>query len=193
MRFQRAELRALGRRIRVLREKRNWSVRRLSAISGISVAAIQKIEAGSSNPSLLSVASIMEALGASVDQLVQGARNSESAAKIVRGSISDRPRADAPLSAGLDQPRMLGRVICLSSRERRANTESSAPLFGYVLDGAFQLLFDDRQEALLSVGDTFHLAKNTSADWINPLPRRSLVLCLKEVDSEKRRRSGARS
>ncbi len=193
MRFQRAELRALGRRIRSLREKRNWSLRRLSAISGISVAAIQKIEAGTSNPSLLTVASIMEALGASLDQLVLGARKPENAAKIVRGSISDRPRSDVSLSAGLDQPRMLGRVICLAGRERRDESESSAPLFGYVLDGALQLSFQDRQQSALSAGDSFHLAKDTSADWINPLSRRSVVLCLKELESESRRRSGARS
>jgi transcriptional regulator with XRE-family HTH domain len=195
MRFQRTELRAIGRRIRFLREKRNWSLRRLSAITGISVAAIQKIEAGTSNPSLLSVASIMEALGASLDQLVIEARRPEHAAKIVRGSVSVHPFSDVLLSAGLDQPRMMGRVISLSGRERRDETESGAALFAYVLVGALRLSFQDRhrEQDALSVGDSFHLAKGTSPDWINPLARRSVVLCLKEVNPENHRRSGARS
>jgi hypothetical protein len=88
---------------------------------------------------------------------------------------------------------MLGRVICMSGRDRRDETESNAPLFGYVLDGALQLSFKDHHQEALSVGDSFHLAKGTSADWINPLSRQSLVLCLKELDSENRRRSGVRS
>jgi transcriptional regulator with XRE-family HTH domain len=40
----------LGQRIHALREAKGWSLRRLSANSEISVAAIQKIEAGSANP-----------------------------------------------------------------------------------------------------------------------------------------------
>ena len=41
--FQREHLRSFGRRLRHLRKARSWSLKRLSAESGISIAAIQKI------------------------------------------------------------------------------------------------------------------------------------------------------
>ena len=51
--FGRKHLRSLGRRLRQLREACSGSLQRLSAESRVSVAAIQKIEAGEASPSLI--------------------------------------------------------------------------------------------------------------------------------------------
>ena len=72
--FGREHLRSLGRRLRELREARSWSLKRLSAESGVSVAAIQKIESGDTNPNLLTVLAIADVLGESVDRLVVASR-----------------------------------------------------------------------------------------------------------------------
>ena len=190
MRFERVQLRSLGRKIRALREKRNWSLRRLATISGVSVAAIQKIEAGASSPSLSSVAAIVGALGASLDQLVSAARDPDST-RIIRGSVRSGS-GDVALSDALDQPRMFARLVTLNGREKRAQEASKYPLFGYVLDGQVQLCIEHEQPTGLVIGDSFHLAAATTAGWSNPLERQSAVLCIEEVNTANQKRSGAR-
>ncbi len=67
-RFGRSELRAVGRRLRVHRVAKGWSLKRLSDMSGISVAAIRKVELGKSNPGLLTILALLEALDKPVDR-----------------------------------------------------------------------------------------------------------------------------
>ena len=69
-RFDRSELRAVGRRLRLKRVAKGWSLTHLSEMSGISVAAIRKVELGASNPSLLTIVALVEALDEPVDRLV---------------------------------------------------------------------------------------------------------------------------
>src|SRR5258708_12626510 len=90
-RFEREHVRILGRRIRALREARKWSLQRLSVNSDVSIAAIQKIESGAANPSLLTVIAIIEALGESVDQLISASRNAHRMLTVVRGKLPAPP------------------------------------------------------------------------------------------------------
>ena len=79
--FGREHLRSLGRRLRELREARSWSLKRLSSESGVSIAAIQKIESGETNPNLLTVLSI-------ADDSQAGAEHAGNASKTTLNSVT---------------------------------------------------------------------------------------------------------
>jgi transcriptional regulator with XRE-family HTH domain len=194
MRFERAHVRSLGRKIRSLRETRKWSLRRLSSISGVSVAALQKIEAGPSNPSLLTVIAIIDALGASVDQLISDARQPDQPATIVRGTLKPKTNGGTLLSSGLAERRMDCRAVNLTARQKRDDAIIGNPVFGYVLEGDLRLTFADGKSIALSTGDSFHTAADTAPEWRNPLSRRCLVLCINDIGETKgsSRRRGRR-
>lgn len=185
-RFERQHLRALGRRVRALREVREWSLKRLAANAGVSVAAIQKIEAGAANPSLLTVIAIIEVLGGSVDQIISASRKPDRTVNVVRGTLDAKSAGTTVLSATLDRCRMDCRLIALAAREqfRAGKLPSAGPLFGYVLDGGLRLIFDDADPLRLATGDTFHITADTAVKWSNPLARRSLILCLADSGND---------
>ena len=186
-RFEREHLRRLGRRIRALREARKWSLQRLSVNSDVSIAAIQKIESGAANPSLLTVIAIIEALGESVDQLVSASRKPDRTVRVVRGELPHRSAGAVDLSPTLADRRMHCSLNVLAARQRLKSAgvgPGGEPLFGYVVDGALRLSFVDGDVVQLAVGDSFHASADTSAEWSNPAARRSLVLCIADRDEK---------
>jgi transcriptional regulator with XRE-family HTH domain len=180
MRFERAHIRSLGRKIRDLREARNWSLSHLSKNSGVSAAAIQKIEAGTSNPSLMTIAAIIDALGFSIDQLISDARQINRGVTVVRGMQSKRGSGTL-LSSNLADRRMDCRVIAVSAHQKCEDVVIGKPLFGYVLDGGLRLKSGNGDSMELSIGDAFHAAAENSPDLSNPLSRRSLVFCINDL------------
>ena len=176
--FGREHLRSLGRRLRELREARSWSLKRLSAESGVSVAAIQKIESGETSPNLLTVLAIADVLGESVDRLVTVSRRASQISNVVRGTLPARPHGSISLPS-LDRPRIKSRLIALAGR---GSLEHEIPkdgtLFAYVLDGALQLHFSDGTTEQLGTGDSIHVTERLPIEWINPLARRSVTLCI---------------
>jgi transcriptional regulator with XRE-family HTH domain len=178
--FGREHLRALGRRLRELREARSWSLKRLAAESGISVAAIQKIEAGEASPSLLTTVAIAEVLGEPVDRLIAASRKASRAVNVARGVLPVQASGSATLEPRLAQPRMHNQLIALPGLQRLdpEDLPSSGALLAYVLEGALRLAFADGQTERLATGDAIHAAGELPVEWANPLARRSLVLCI---------------
>lgn len=177
--FGSEQLRSLGRRLRMLREARSWSLKRLSVQSGVSVAAIQKIESGETKPSLLTVLAIADALGESVDRLIAASRKASQMSHVARGSLPMRSLGSEPLPA-LDHPRIKSRLIALAPRGslNRANMPKDGAVFAYVLDGSLQLRFADGAVEKLGTGDSIHVTEELPVEWINPMPRRSVTLCI---------------
>jgi transcriptional regulator with XRE-family HTH domain len=175
--FSREHLRSVGRRLRSLREARRWSLKRLAGESGVSVAAIQKIESGESNPSLLTVLAIAEVLGESVDRLVAASRKAGQLSHVVRGASPERPLGLIALPA-LHHPRIKSRLIALAARSSLNNIPKDGALFAYVLDGSLQLRFADGTLEQLGTGDSIHVKDELPVAWSNPLTRRSLALCI---------------
>jgi len=177
--FGREHLRLLGRRLRELREARSWSLKRLSAESCVSVAAIQKIESGETNPNLLTVLAIADVLGESVDRLVAASRKESQVSNVVRGSLPLRTLGASTLPA-LDHPRIKSRLIALAGRAslEGADIPKDGALFAYVLDGSLQLRFPDGTLEQLGTGDSIHVTEELPVEWINPLARRSVTLCI---------------
>jgi transcriptional regulator with XRE-family HTH domain len=177
--FGREHLRSLGRRLRELREARSWSLKRLSAESGVSVAAIQKIESGETNPNLLTVLAIADVLGESVDRLVAASRKASQISHVARGMLPLRTLGASTLPA-LDHPRIKSRLIALAGRAslERADIPKDGALFAYVLDGSLQLRFPNGTLEQLGTGDSIHVTEELPVEWINPLARRSVTLCI---------------
>jgi transcriptional regulator with XRE-family HTH domain len=175
--FGREHLRSVGRRLRSLREARRWSLKRLAKESGVSIAAIQKIESGESNPSLLTVLAIAEVLGESVDRLVAASRKASQLSHVVRGASPERPAGSIALPA-LHNARIESRLIALSARSSLDDVPKGGALFAYVLDGSLLLRFADGTIEQLCIGDSIHVADDLPVVWSNPLARRSLTLCI---------------
>ncbi len=183
--FGREHLRSLGRRLRELREVRSWSLKRLAKESGVSVAAIQKIESGETNPNLLTVLAIADVLGESLDRLVAVSRRASQISHVIRGTLPAKPLGADPLPS-IDRARMGSRLIALAGGAslKPAETPRDGSLFAYVLDGSLQLQFADGTVEQLATGDSIHVTQDLPARWSNPLSRRSLTLCIADHSDE---------
>jgi len=179
--FGEEQLRSLGRRLRQLREARNWSLKKLASESGISIAAIQKIEVGEANPSLLTVLAITEVLGEPVDRLIDASRELGAAVNHVRGTLPARAQEAMALATELANPQMEAHFIPVASKERfdlRAHG-INGPAFAYVLDGTVAIDQNDgAMPRVLRSGDAVHLDADVALGLTGQLARRSQVLCL---------------
>lgn len=175
------QLRSLGRRLRQLREARNWSLKKMALESGISIAAIQKIEVGEANPSLLTVLAMTEVLGEPVDRLIEASRELDRAVNVVRGTLPTRAQAAVALVTDLDSPKMEAHLIPVDSKERfdlRGHGVAGAA-FAYVLDGTVAIdQGGDSTPRVLRAGDAVHLNADVALGMTGQLARRSHVLCL---------------
>ena len=181
--FGRRQLRALGQRLRDLRKTRRWSLKQLAQASNVSIAAIQKIEVGAANTSLLTVFALSEALGEPVDRLVRASQRDSRFTKVVHIAIPQRLTGTLDLTGALAEARMRSRIVALPPNGRRAFTPgpSSGPLFLYVIAGALQITFPDGVTERLGVADAMHLSLREPMTWVNPRRVSSRVLCVADT------------
>jgi transcriptional regulator with XRE-family HTH domain len=178
--FGLAHLRVLGQRLRTLRRTRNLSLRRLANESGVSVAAIQDLEAGNSSPSLLNVLSIAEVLGEPVDRLIAASMQPDNAVRLVQGSLPvTSGKRDSSLGV-LSAPRMRGAILSIAAKSKlkEADRPTAVPMFAYVLDGTVDLTFGAGRKERLAASDAVHIAREPPAAWSNPFARRAIILCV---------------
>jgi len=178
--FGEAQLRALGARLRQLREARSWSLRRLSSEADVSIAALQAIEAGGSNPGLLTIVSLAEALGEPVDRLIAASRAASSTVRVVHGRVARRTDGLQSLTGELHRPRLRGWVLSVPPRRpvRKLPALVKAPLFALVLEGRIELLFDEGARETLAKGDTINMNAGLPVQWANPGPGAARALCV---------------
>ena len=181
--FGREQLHALGGRLRQMRAEHGWSLKRLAGESGVSIAAIQKIEAGETNPSLVTVAAMTEALGASLDQVVSAARAQSRVIEVVHGRAEGSGKGELDvrdLSGDLFDPRLSIRLVTLPARSDLAAHKNprTGPLFAYIVVGALRLAFPDKTTEDLRTGDSIHIKEDLPTAWSNPSERQSLILCV---------------
>ena len=158
--FDRADLCGVGRRLRLLRIGKGWSLKRLADVSGISVAAIRKVELGASNPSLLTVLSLVEALDEPIDRLVAEVRQKGERIRVVRAEEGAKNLAvPVDLSLQIDDASLRGRRIELPAGGplQAAMPDESGPLFGYVVEGEVVLHCADGRDEICRRGDAFHV------------------------------------
>lgn len=155
-RFGAKNMQTLGRRLRMLREARQWSLKRLGTASGVSVTAIRNIELGQSNPSLVTIMLLVDCLGASIDQLIAEARSSETQIKVTR-SATGQGSVVQNVTGDLADSEILGTIRTMSVDAKRPVELGSRAVFGYVLDGAVQIA-DETGLTQCATGDAFHFS-----------------------------------
>lgn len=174
---------ALGRRLRALREARQWSLKQLGGASGVSVTAIRNIERGQSNPSLMTIMALVDCLGVSIDQLIADAQSAAVQINVTRHAPAggaEAVGANRDLTGDLDAPAMRAALRDLAAMPEAPGTANGEAVFGYVIDGAVRL--DGIHDTpTCGPGDAFHLAAGSDchlrpADAAEePAPRLLLV------------------
>ncbi len=91
--FDNADHRAFGRHWRLMRRRKVRSLRDLSDRSGISIAAIRKVELGASDPGFLTLVAIMDALEGSIDHLIRATNERSNQYQVSRGPETLRAEA----------------------------------------------------------------------------------------------------
>jgi transcriptional regulator with XRE-family HTH domain len=164
------ETRRIGRQLRLIREKSGRSVGQLAEAAGLSERAVRELEAGRTNPSLMTVVSIVDALGVTLDEVVAAARRNRPVASYTPASASNEDSVE--LSAELPDARMRARLV-------RAGGDSptlpTGPMFGHVLAGRVNVTLDGEQTALAK-GDSFHAQASVLQSWRAPSPSGLLLV-----------------
>lgn len=181
--FGREQLRAVGHRLRQLRETRNWTLKELANKSGVSVAAIQKIETGTANTSLMTVFALSEALGEPMDGLVRASMLESRTTKVVHVAIPRKPINGFELTGRLSDARVKGRLVVLGAKENRIFTggPDTSPMFVYVMEGKARITFADGQDETLGTGDAMHLSLPEHMTWSNPFSKIAQMLCITDL------------
>lgn len=181
--FGREQLRAVGQRLRQLRETRNWSLKDLASKSGVSIAAIQKIETGTANTSLTTVFALSEAIGEPMDSLVRASMLEARTTKVVHVAIPRNPINGFELTGRLSDARVKGRLVVLRPKENRIFTggPDTSPMFVYVMEGKVRITFADGQDETLGTGDAMHLSLPEHMTWSNPFTKSAQMLCVADL------------
>jgi transcriptional regulator with XRE-family HTH domain len=157
-----AEIRRIGRQLRLLRENSGRTLAQLAENAGLSERAVRDLEAGRTNPSLTTVVSIADALGVTLDELVTAARRNVPAADFAPALAASE--AATVLTRQLPNPRMRACLIQLDAKSAAAPDIPSAAVFGHVLSGAVAVTLDG-EETTLRQYDSFHAQAGVLGGW----------------------------
>jgi len=184
--FGDAQLRALGSRIRTLREARSWSLKRLAGEAAVSVATLQSIESGASSPGLLTIVAIADALGEPVDRLVADSLAESNSVRQVHGKLARRTRGVHELTGLLTAPRMGAWAIGLDAGATLPDAQRprALPLFALLLSGRLELAFPDGTVETLAKGDSIHMKQEAPIKWKNPGARPARMLCIADLRTQ---------
>jgi transcriptional regulator with XRE-family HTH domain len=185
--FARAELRILGRQIRLLRERRGLSLNDLARQSGVSVTAIRNIELGHANPGLLTMVAITDVLGMPIDEFVQLIQRANKTVHVSRApSARQRVAAVQRSLSDLYEPNIRGRMLALPAGTDMVASRKSetGPHFAFVLEGNVHLTMKDGAAHALSAGDSIHIADQPPRIVANRGRRAARVLWVKDSRGE---------
>jgi transcriptional regulator with XRE-family HTH domain len=136
------EVRKIGRQFRLLRERAGRTVAQVAAAAGLSERAVRDFEAGRTNPSLATVVSLADVLGANINELVEASRQSPTISEFT--STADATET-VRLTRDLPSPRMRARIVQFG-QDSPADISTNA-VFGYVLDDSVAVTLDGRDDA----------------------------------------------
>ncbi|MBI3322800.1 MAG: helix-turn-helix transcriptional regulator [Candidatus Omnitrophica bacterium] len=166
---------ALGRKIRELRQQKEWSLAELSKRSGVALSSLSRIETGRMTGTLESHIQIAKAMGVRLPELYAGLD--------AGGPILERRSKDAggdkvqagkggtlsPLTGASLQKKMLAVLLTLGPRQtsRRDRGPAGGEEFLYVLKGQLDLTVS-REKTRLSAGDSAYYQTSLPHQLTNP-------------------------
>lgn len=174
----------LGTRLRDLRRRQGFAIAELSAVSGVPVSTISKIENGRMAPSLVHAINLAAALDANLGFLMD--RKSGSSSKFSALGASDRPRLDFPEmgltledlnDGGFPRDVLEARLGQISPGARSGTEEMVHP--GEELCFVFTGRLDYRihgERYALAAGDTLQFEASIPHLWENPGAQTAHVL-----------------
>lgn len=188
--FESHEWAALGQPLRQLRIGRKWSLRRLAAESGISVAAIQRIETGAAHGRLATVLALTEAMGEPIERVVDLVQMRKQQRNWVHVAVPRRPNLEVDLTADLREPQLRSSVVVVPAGSRLLYTPQpvGGPSCLYVLAGRAEIVFADGSSELVAGGDAVHLMASEPMTWLGRGAADTQILCV--TDSRGRRLCG---
>ncbi len=162
-RFSKKDLVRLGRFMATQRQNAEMTLRTLSERSGVSIGAIRALEAGQSNPSLVTVVAIVDALGVSLDRMMAALRPDRSDVAVVTRAGS----GETELSRGLGGAVLSARFVDLPENSAGAVLAGNSrhPAFGMVLDGSVTSRLSDGRTLRLDSGDAWHARPGQVVAW----------------------------
>jgi transcriptional regulator with XRE-family HTH domain len=164
-----------GDMLRLLRQKKNLSVRELRRLTGFSASAISQIENGKVIPNVLTMKAISDALGVSVVSfLLDDIRQSISLVKngerqlLIRNSGPQGDITEEILTKGRNFQMEPGIItvppLCDSGKAVSHNGEEMV----LVLEGEIIYVLEGVQEYHLAEGDTLYYPCTLPHRWVNP-------------------------
>ena len=166
----------LGRKIRELRQQRDWSLAELSKRSGVALSSLSRIETGRMTGTLESHIQVAKSLGVRLPELYAGLDP-------LGGPILEvRPRGEAgekvqagkaatlvPLTGPSLQKKMLAVLLTLAPRQtsRRDRGSAGGEEFLYVLKGQVDLVVG-QEKARLNAGDCAYYVTSLPQQLANP-------------------------
>lgn len=151
----------LGRKIRELRQQKDWSLAVLSKRSGVALSSLSRIETGRMTGTLESHIAIAKVLGARLAELYAGMDSLGGPILELHpaGRASERVQlgksaALAPLTGHSLQKKMFAGLLTLAARQtaRRDKGPAGGEEFLYVLKGQLELVVG-QEKARLNPGD----------------------------------------
>jgi transcriptional regulator with XRE-family HTH domain len=153
------EVRKIGRQFRLLRERAGRTVAQVAGAAGLSERAVRDFEAGRTNPSLATVVSLADVLGANINELVEASRQTTIFSDFT--SAADATET-VMLTRSLPSPRMRARIVQVGP-DGAAEMSANA-VFGYVLADSVSVALDG-EETTLRRGDSFHARAGVLRGW----------------------------
>lgn len=177
-----ATIAAIGPKIQALRKERGFSLQELANRSGVSVAAIHKLERGGMVPTVATLMKLATAFNRSVGYFVNEDEADRDAVLIRPAGRRDvYTSKDGLRLDGISGPygpfRMAGAV---AEVEPGANSgprpmEHPGEELVYLLEGRLRFTVED-ETYLLRPKDTLHFRANRRHTWANPLDRPARAL-----------------
>lgn len=164
------DVRKIGRQFRIMRERSGRTIAQLSRAAGLSERAVRDLEAGRTNPSLATVVSLADVLGANLNDLVEASRRSDVVSDYT--SAADATET-TELTRTLRLPRMRARIVQIGPGDAADLPKNAA--FGYVLAESVAVVLDG-EETSLRHGDSFHVRAGVLHGWRSQTPRGRLLV-----------------
>lgn len=153
------DVREIGRQFRILRERAGRTIAQLARAAGLSERAVRDLEAGRTNPSLATVVSLADVLGANLNDLVDASRRSDIVSDYTSAATATETME---LTRTFRSPRMRARIVQIGA-DAAADLPANA-VFGYVLADSVAVVLDG-EETLLRHGDSFHARAGVLQGW----------------------------
>ena len=162
----------LGAQLRTARQGRGWTLKALSARSGLSTGFLSQVERGQSTLSIVSLSAICRALEIPIDRLFTSSRPLDEgvprvteAATQLRIQIGDSAVAYRYLSPQLPAAPIAELLVAeFPPSARQDATAHEGEELGFVLEGTLKLWVEGEEYAL-AAGDSYRVASRETHEY----------------------------